>query len=85
MWQRLVRIKGFTMHDDAEWTVDQVKAAINKLISPKAVTKAHVHEEANPVINCLHWASHPHSFGVTLDLEDVESSVPVVMTYDGPV
>ena len=37
------------------------------------------------MINSLHWAEEPHSFGVTLDLEEVESRVPVVMISDGPV
>lgn len=85
MWQSVLRIKGFTMHEDAEWTAEQVEAEIEKLGAPRAITKGHVHEEGNPVINCLHWADEPHAFGVTLDLEKVESSVPVVMTLDGPV
>jgi hypothetical protein len=98
MWQRLVRIKGFTMHEDAEWTADQVKAEIDKLVAPKSyayeginsLTRARenprsVHEERNPVIMSLYWPEWPRSFGVTLDLEEVESSVPVVMISDGPV
>ena len=85
MWQRLLRIKGFTMHDDAKWTADQVKAEIDKLVAPKAVHEAYVHEEENPVINSLHWSENPRFFGVTLDVEEVESSVPVVMISDGPV
>lgn len=85
MWQRLLRIKGFTVHEDAEWTMEKVKAEIEKLGAPKAITTAHVHEEGNPVIVSLHWPKNPHFFGVTLDLEEVESLVPVVMTYDGPI
>ena len=85
MRQSLLRIKGFKVHDYADWTVEQVKAEIEKLAAPQAITQAHVHEDGNPVINCLHWWDNPDAFGVTLDLEKVELSVPVVMTWDGPI
>lgn len=89
MWQRTVRIKAFTVHEDADWTAEQVKEEIENLGKPNAVTTANVNEEGNPVICCLHWASEgnyrPHQFGVTLELEKVESSVPVVMTFDAQV
>ena len=85
MWQSLVEIKAFIVHEDADWTVQQVADEIEKLGTPNAVTEENVNVEGNPVINCLHGARNrnsPRCFGVTLELEKVQSAVPIVMTVD---
>lgn len=90
MWQMTLVIRAFQVHEDANWSATRIQLAIEKLGAPNAVTNADV-ADGNPVIYCLE-SVHPYSpngpnfnpraYGVTLELEQTQSPIPIVtMAY----